>query len=75
MKKTLATFALSALAAGHAHAHPGHSTFATTIDEWLHLVLSPDHLPAIVLLALVGVAIGAMALQRRSPREGRRDPR
>ena len=68
---TLAT----AAASGAALAHPGHSTIARTAEEWLHLALSPDHLPALVLLALVGIGFGAAALQRLSRKEARRDPR
>jgi hypothetical protein len=54
-----------------AFAHPGHSSIAATFDEWLHLLLSPDHLfGAIAALLLVG---GAITLTVRHARKGRRD--
>ena len=74
----LARIALSlaaAVASSAALAHPGHSTIARTFDDWLHLALSPDHLPALVLLALLGIGVGAAALQRLARKEARRDPR
>ena len=64
-----------AAAPGAVLAHPGHSPFARTLDEWLHLALSPDHLPTLVLLALLGIGIGAVFLRRRARPEARRDPR
>ena len=65
----------TSFASGAALAHPGHSTIARTFDEWLHLALSPDHLPALLLLAVLGIGIGAAALQRLVRKEGRRDSR
>ena len=62
-------------ASGAALAHPGHSTVARTFEEWLHLALSPDHLPALALLAVIGIGIGAAVVQRLVRKEDRRDPR
>ena len=62
-------------ASSAAFAHPGHSTLAASIAEWLHLMLSPDHLLATiaaVLLAL-GLAIAvAIRLSRKERRNGSR---
>ena len=76
MNNTRLALALSTLATSSAAlAHPGHGMVARTMDEWLHLVLSPDHLPALVLLALIGIGVGAALVQRLATKEGRRDPR
>ena len=76
MKMSRIAAALATLAAsGAAFAHPGHATVARTVDEWLHLVLSPDHLPALAVLALVVAGLGAAAIERSLRRERRRDPR
>ena len=41
---------------GIAFGHPGHPTVARTLDEWLHLLLSPDHWPWLVFAGLVAVS-------------------
>lgn len=46
---------------GIALGHPGHSTVARTLDESLHLLLSPDHWPW---LALAGLVAAAFMLNR-----------
>jgi hypothetical protein len=55
-------------------AHPGHSSIAATFDEWLHLLLSPDHLfGSIAALSFLGAVV---AVAVKHARKGRRnDPR
>ena len=62
----------AAMCSAPALAHPGHSTLAATIDEWVHLLLSPDHLFGTLVAAALALGLmGAVAF--RVARKGRRD--
>jgi hypothetical protein len=55
----------------NALAHPGHSSIAATFDEWLHLLLNPDHLFGAIaaLFFVAAVVFGSV----KHARKGRRD--
>ena len=63
------------LASFAAQAHPGHSTFARTIPEWLHLLLSPDHFLTTLTILLLGIGLALAAMVRQLRRERRHDSR
>ncbi len=70
--KRFALLSITAAVSVSALAHPGHSALAATIDEWGHLLLSPDHLFGTLVAAALGLGlIGAFAF--RMARKGRRD--
>ena len=70
-----ALFSLSAAFSVSALAHPGHSTLAATVDEWIHLLLSPDHLFGTIVASLVLLGLAAAGARRLARKERRDDPR
>ncbi|MSQ55337.1 MAG: hypothetical protein EXR31_08225 [Betaproteobacteria bacterium] len=70
--KRIPVLLLAVATSSSVHAHPGHSALAATIDEWVHLLLSPDHLFGTLVAA--GLAFGLLAaLATRMVRRSRRD--
>ena len=60
---------------GAALAHPGHSTLAASFREWLHLMLSPDHLLGTVAAVLLAIGLSITCAVRQFRREQKHDSR
>jgi ABC-type nitrate/sulfonate/bicarbonate transport system permease component len=74
LRSLCAAFSVFA-ASGVAFAHPGHSTVAASIAEWLHLMLSPAHLLGTIAAVLLALGLAIAVAIRLSRKERRNDSR